>query len=334
MKYLRYLLLGALLFSSGYLVSAEIESLDTTDASNTARFPEGMAPSAVNNGARALEGIVARFHEDLGCRKSTTGSTNAYVFAPARAITYYDGLLLCFDANFQNTGSATLNANSKGAAALKRNGADIAAGTIETGQKVLVVYDGTNFEILSVARGVTTYTDPVTTRGDIVRGDSSGNVERLALGNTDEIIQSDGSDVVWVAVTTYAAAAADMEAATAITAYTSPGRQERHPSAAKAWVYFEGDAATPDSTKVGYNIGTIVDNGTGSYTIPFVIDQSTATYPVAVNGPTTATGVDLQDAAGVAAVDLATGSFRIDIESSGGAQYDSGEVSAIVMGDL
>lgn len=40
--------------------------------------------------------------------------------------------------------------------------------------------------------------DVITTRGDIVRGDSSGVVERLALGNADEILESDGSDILWV----------------------------------------------------------------------------------------------------------------------------------------
>lgn len=130
---------------------AEIEDLDITDASNTARFPEGMAPSAVNNGARALEGILARFHEDLGCRKASTGSANAYVFAAAQTFTaYYDGMLVGFDANFANTGAATIDVDGLGAKTIKKyNDADLASGDIESGQKVLVAYDGTNFQMLS-----------------------------------------------------------------------------------------------------------------------------------------------------------------------------------------
>ena len=271
--------LFAILASLGLLgiaYAAEVEDLDIVDAFNIGRFPEGMAPSAVNDGARALEGIVARFHEDLGCRKSTTGSANAYVFAPARAITYYDGLILCFDANFQNTGSATLNANSKGAATLQRNGAALPAGTIEIGQKVLVVYDGTNFEILSVARGITTYTDPVTTRGDIIRGDSSGDVERLAVGNVDEILGTDGTDAAWRAITSYVSTQADLEAATAITGYTSPGRQQLHPSAAKGWVKFQVDGTVDAS----FNVSSVTDTGTGDWTINWATDFSSANYAV------------------------------------------------------
>src|SRR3990167_2667441 len=42
----------------------EIHDLNPTDASNTARFPENQAPSTVNNGARALEGLIARWFFD------------------------------------------------------------------------------------------------------------------------------------------------------------------------------------------------------------------------------------------------------------------------------
>ena len=44
---------------------AEIHDLNVTDASNTARFPENQAPSTVNDGARALEGIIARYESDM-----------------------------------------------------------------------------------------------------------------------------------------------------------------------------------------------------------------------------------------------------------------------------
>jgi hypothetical protein len=41
--------------------------------------------------------------------------------------------------------------------------------------------------------------DVVTTRGDVVRGDSSGDAERLALGAEGEALTSDGSDSEWAA---------------------------------------------------------------------------------------------------------------------------------------
>ncbi len=45
----------------------------------------------------------------------------------------------------------------------------------------------------------------VTTRGDIVRGSSSGAPERLALGTTDQVLKSDGTDVLWGAAPGFAA---------------------------------------------------------------------------------------------------------------------------------
>lgn len=40
---------------------------------------------------------------------------------------------------------------------------------------------------------------PITTRGDIIRGDSGGAEERLALGTNGQVLKSDGTDVVWAA---------------------------------------------------------------------------------------------------------------------------------------
>lgn len=170
---------------------AEINDLEIVDASNTARFPEGQAAGSVNNGARALEGIIARFHEDLGCRKSTTGSADAYLFAAAQTIAaYYDGLIIGFDANFQNTGAATLNVDSLGAKTIKKqNDQDLASGDIEVGQKVLVVYDGVNFQMLSVSAAIFNLIDDTTPQlgGQLdVNGQALGDgaLELLAFAET------------------------------------------------------------------------------------------------------------------------------------------------------
>ena len=128
---------------------AEINDLNIVDASNTARFPESQAPSTVNNGARALEGLIARWHKDTNGSVASTGSANAYVFAANQTLSaYYDGLEITFDANFTNTGSATLNVDAVGAATIKKyNDQNLASGDIESGQKVNVIYDGTNWQL-------------------------------------------------------------------------------------------------------------------------------------------------------------------------------------------
>ena len=130
---------------------SEINDLNITDASNTDRFPENQAPSTVNNGARALEGILARHHKDTNASKASTGSANAYVFAADQTLSaYYDGLEISFDANFTNTDAVTLNVDSVGADDIKKYlNRDLDPGDIPSGQKVNVIHDGTNWQIMS-----------------------------------------------------------------------------------------------------------------------------------------------------------------------------------------
>jgi hypothetical protein len=133
---------------------AEIKDLSTTDASNTTRFAENQAPSSVNDGARALEGMIARHDKDtVEGNVDSTGSANAYVVAANRTITaYYDGMRQCFHANFANTGAATLNIDSVGAKTIKKNhDQDLASGDIEQHQFVEVVYSASDdtFQMLS-----------------------------------------------------------------------------------------------------------------------------------------------------------------------------------------
>jgi hypothetical protein len=63
---------------------------------------------------------------------------------------YVTGMLLMFSANTANTGACTLNVNSLGAKALKSlHDQDPQDNYIEAGSVIMVVYDGTNFQILS-----------------------------------------------------------------------------------------------------------------------------------------------------------------------------------------
>ncbi len=74
--------------------------------------------------------------------------------------TYYDGLEIVFDANFTNTGSATLNVDAVAAATIKKHhDQDLEAGDIEAGQKVAVIYDGTNWQLMSPLGNASASTD-------------------------------------------------------------------------------------------------------------------------------------------------------------------------------
>ena len=80
-----------------------------------------------------------------------TGSANTYAAAYLPAITAYTaGQMLSFKAGVANTGASTLNVNGLGAKEIKKNGsADLAANDIKSGQVVTVIYDGTQFQMIS-----------------------------------------------------------------------------------------------------------------------------------------------------------------------------------------
>lgn len=131
---------------------AEIDDLNTTDASNTARFPEGQLPSTVNNGARALEGMLARgLGDSVLSALATAGSSNTYTLTPNRTVAAYaDGQHFRAEANHTNTGAATLNVSSLGAKSIVlTDGSALYAGAITSGGKYDFVYDGTNFFLVN-----------------------------------------------------------------------------------------------------------------------------------------------------------------------------------------
>jgi len=82
---------------------------------------------------------------------SAGGVANAYTVALAPAVaSYVTGQLLSFLANAQNTGISSVNVNGLGAITIKKNGdTDLVAGDIKNGQVVTVIYDGTNFQMVS-----------------------------------------------------------------------------------------------------------------------------------------------------------------------------------------
>jgi len=128
---------------------AEIKDLSATDASNTARFPESMLPSAVNNGARALEGMIARFNQDTNGSVTSSGTNTITLAASSTLTAYAQGDRFMFKAGGTNTGAVTLNVDSVGAKAVQKNQAALVAGDITQNDIVHVVYDGTQFQMVS-----------------------------------------------------------------------------------------------------------------------------------------------------------------------------------------
>ena len=99
-----------------------------TDASNNAAapagFPEGMLPSGVNDGARALMGATKRFWDRVNGTLLAGGVANAYTLTyGVNDASLYQGAVYTFRAPAANTGASTLNVNDgTGAHPIVRNG--------------------------------------------------------------------------------------------------------------------------------------------------------------------------------------------------------------------
>ena len=155
---------------------AEIWDYNVVDDSNTARFPEGQAPSTVNNGARQNEGITARAYQDTNGSLLTTGTSSAYTLAPNRTmIAYFQGMTFSAEAHLASAATPTLNVGAQGAATIKwPDGSSLAAGDIPAGAIFTVVHDGTDWQLKTVSlspatlsgnnsfTGSNTFTDDVT----------------------------------------------------------------------------------------------------------------------------------------------------------------------------
>ena len=85
-----------------------------------------------------------------------TGAANAYVVTLSQtdAVAYTTGLRISFKATYANTGASTLNVNSLGVKTIKAiDGTDLTAGNIPANGIVEVIYNGTNFQLLSSIPG-------------------------------------------------------------------------------------------------------------------------------------------------------------------------------------
>ena len=100
----------------------------------------------------------------------------------------------------------------------------------------------------------------------------------------------------------------------------------------KSWVNVNGSGSAGSTLmRDSFNISSDTDNGTGSYTLAFSTSMNNANY-AASSGTTNATDAGTYNPAGIC--DRATGSYRMDIESSSSSQADPGIADATIFGDL
>jgi hypothetical protein len=119
----------------------------------------------------------------------------------------------------------------------------------------------------------------VTTAGDILQGTGAGTLARLAIGTAGQFpaVNAGATALAYQSM----AAQSDQETGTSILAPVTPGRQQYHPSAAKAWVGFTTVGTT--AILASYNVTSLTDNGTGDTTITYTVAFSSVNYAPAVS---------------------------------------------------
>lgn len=115
------------------------------------------------------------------------GANDTYAISlPTSPGSYVTGATFRFKANTANTGACTLNVNTLGAISIKKSyNNDLVDGDIKANQLVEVVYDGTNFQLLSPT------TTAGITSGSLTHDISSNTTDTVAhgLGVTPRLVK-------------------------------------------------------------------------------------------------------------------------------------------------
>ena len=160
----------------------------TTPSSNATvgsiNWAEGQAPSTVNNSARQEMADVAAWRDLISGAVGSTGSANVYALTSGTSVpALVDGLKLTFQANFTNTGAATLNVDGLGAKSLRYQSEDgdaaLHGGVITNGN----FYDAVYSTDANSAAGGWIVLNPSTVRGTWTPAADGGTTTTYGANN-------------------------------------------------------------------------------------------------------------------------------------------------------
>lgn len=140
----------------------------TTAASNgtadsTCPFPEGQAPSTLNDGTRGMMAAVAKWRNDITGINVTGGSGAAYTLSSNQVITANtDGFTVQFTPGATNTGAVTLSVDGQTAKPLRfLTGVDLPAGVLISGSLYQASYRSASSEWLLRSFDASIYSIPI-----------------------------------------------------------------------------------------------------------------------------------------------------------------------------
>lgn len=117
-------------------------------ADSTCPFPEGMAPSAVNDGVRGLMAAAAKYRDDMSGALLTTGTSTAYSILSYQgfdSLAHLDSARIAFTPHVGNGAIVTLNVDGLGAKPLRTApGVELLAGAIIQGTPYVATYNNSD----------------------------------------------------------------------------------------------------------------------------------------------------------------------------------------------
>lgn len=118
---------------------------------------------------------------------ASSAGSDTYAVTITNFATYAAGTEVFLKADVANTGAATININSLGAVAIRKNGTTVLEdGDIPAGGIAHLKHDGTNFQLLNVhaiAKSI------FTAQGDTLYASAAGTPARLAKGTALQVLQ-------------------------------------------------------------------------------------------------------------------------------------------------
>jgi hypothetical protein len=257
-------------------------------ADSAVNFVEGQAASSLNNSCRGLMASVAKWRDDLSGGIVTGGTSTAYTatsnqsFASLAAL---DGQELTVRFNLANGTSPTLALDGLTAKPIQVDTATaVASGALKLGSVWEMVYNNsTGAYLLKGGPQASPAFTSIAVSGAITAGSVSaggyGVITATSVSTSGDINVSGALSVTGSATAASVAGGAiatqaEQETSTSTTKIVTPGRQQFHPSAAKAWTFCD----TAGSNLAGYNVSSITDTGTGIADVNLTTAFSSGNY--------------------------------------------------------
>ena len=115
------------------------------NADSTCPFPEGMAPSALNDGTRGMMAAAAKYRDDIAGLVVATGNGNNYTLSSFQgfdSLAHMHGAMIAFTLNTTNVAPAVaLNVDGLGYKGVRSSpGVDLPSGVLIAGTPYSAVY--------------------------------------------------------------------------------------------------------------------------------------------------------------------------------------------------